>query len=422
MKKRKFYAFSAAILSVLMLLPQAAFSANAKGYDLSSGFSVLISDSQLKKCSVVNETVRFSCSDFERVLGNVEYVTILSLPDSEDGKLMLGTTEIKRGQTISKRSVDGLVFEPAKDVTTTAVFTFSDIPNSTKYGICTIFVLENKNSAPEAVECPFDTLKNISYKGFLEAKEPENDEITFSVVSQPKHGTLRLLDKKTGHFMYTPKADFTGRDTFRFRVCDKYGNRSEPVRVVVHVNEKTTDTVFSDMTNHWAHESAITVFDDRVLSAQMLDGELVFSPDEEISRGDFLAVSMIAAGLENSVKRSYSTVFCDDAKIPLNIKSYADTAFSLGIIKGYPDSGGVRFESASPITREEAQIILSRIVEYLENSKSNVRTASAMSVPTLSSLSILVGMGGGEMSHDTVVTKAQLAKIYCKLKEYSCRE
>ncbi len=415
MKKRIF----TAILATLMLMAQTVFFANAGGYELSCGMDVLLSRSQLKKCGVANTPITFSAGDFDSVLGKSDYVTFLSLPDKSAGKLMLGTTEIKKGQTLSRRSVNELVFEPAKDVQTTTLFTFSDRPDSTKYGICTIFVLENENLAPKALDCPFDTIKNISYKGFLKAQDPENDEISFFVVTPPKHGTLRLLDEKSGHFMYTPKKDFTGRDTFKFKVCDKYGNRSEALRVIVHVDEKSSDTVFSDMTNHWAHESAIAIFDDRVLSAEISNGKLVFSPDEKISRGDFLAVAMIAAGLENEVKRSYSTVFADDRNIPLNIKSYADTALSLGIIKGYPDGSGVRFESSSPIPRREAEIILSRIVEYLESRKSNIRTAAVTVMPTVSELGILVGMGGGEMSPNTTVTKAQLAKIYCNLKEYA---
>ncbi len=415
MKKRIF----TAILAALMLITQTVFFAKADGYELSRGIEVLLSRSQLKKCGVVNTPITFSASDFDSVLGNGEYVTFLSLPEKSAGRLMLGTTEIKKGQTLSRKAVNELVFEPAKDAKATAVFAFSDRPDSTKYGICTLFVLERENLAPKALDCPFDTVKNISYKGFLKAEDPENDDISFYVVSPPRHGTLQLLDEKSGHFMYTPKADFTGRDAFKFKVCDKYGNRSETLRVIVHIDEKTTDTVFSDMTNHWAHESAITIFDDRVLSAEISDGKLVFSPDEKITRGDFLAVAMIAAGLEDEVKRSYSTVFDDDAQIPLNIKSYANTAFSLGIIKGYPADTGVRFASSSPISRREAEIILSRIVEYLEAGKSNVRTASVTAMPTVSELGILVGMGGGEMSPGTTVTKAQLAKIYCNLKEYA---
>ena len=415
MKKRFFTVFFA----ILMLVQQTALLSNAKEYELSPGISAILSRAQLKKCGIVNTPVSFSSGDFDSFLGKGDYVTVLSLPDKKQGRLMFGTNEVKKGQTFSRRSIGGLVFEPAKDSETTASFAFSDRPDSTKYGICTIFVLDAKNLAPECIDCPFDTVKNISYQGFLKASDPENDDLTFSVTSPPKHGTLRLLDEKNGNFMYTPKVDFTGRDTFYFKVCDKYGNAAKPLRVTVHVNEKTTDTVFSDMTNHWAHESAICAFDDRVLAASIFDGELVFSPDEKITRGDFLAVAMIAAGLENEVKRSYFTSFCDDSDIPLNIKSYAELALSAGIIRGYPTQGGINLESTKPVSRREAEIILSRIIGYLEGKENDARTAFAPATSEAFKVGILVGIGGGEMSPDTDVTKAQLAKIYCRLKEYA---
>ena len=184
------------------------------------------------------------------------------------------------------------------------------------------------------------------------------------------------------------------------------------MRVIIHVSENLSDTVFSDMTNHWAHESAIKVFDDKVLSATFCEDGLSFLPDKEVSRGDFLAVCMIGAGLEKQVKRCTITSFSDDKNIPLNIKSYAMTAKELGIIKGIPAKSGTLFESEKPITRNEAEIILSRIIAHVNSSDKAL---------TPYDVGILVGFGGENKLSDSVVTKAQLAKIYCNLKEYSSR-
>ena len=75
MKKR----FFAVCLAVLMLIFQSmVFAADATSHDLSSGFSVLIRRSQLKKCSTVNTAVCFSANDFDRILGKSDYVTFLS--------------------------------------------------------------------------------------------------------------------------------------------------------------------------------------------------------------------------------------------------------------------------------------------------------------------------------------------------------
>ena len=392
------------------------FEAFAQEYCLSQGLEIIKSKTEVKKCTVKDTALSFSPSDFESVMGKIEYLTIASLPDEKNGKLMLGSEELREGTTISRRSIEALRFEPKKGTLCTASFIFCDPQKTSCYGVCTVYVLEKENLAPAVSEISVDTMKNISCKGFLEAKDPENDKLSYSVVSAPKHGILKLEDEKSGLFMYTPRTDFTGRDTFKFRVSDSYGNRSEVCRVVIHINEPPTETFFYDMTNHWAHSSAIEVFSDRVLSADIFDGKLVFSPDEKITRGDFLAVAMIASGLENEVERTYSTPFLDDNKIPMNIKSYAAKAYDMGIIKGYPEKGGVSFRSEDVITRRDARIILERIVSLCTDEETGVLAVSAKGSADLADLGILVGVGGGEQANDMPVTKAQLARIYCNLK------
>lgn len=405
------------LLSVVLIFVT-VFTVFAESYDLSPGLAVIKSKAEVKKCTVKNTSVSFSASDFESVLGSLEYVTVLTLPDTKAGKLMLGSSEIKEGQTLSKRSISGLRFEPRTNTVSTTSFTFCNPQKSpSDFGVCTIFTLEKMNLAPKVSASSFETSKNITCKGYLSAEDLENDELSFSVAASPKHGNLKLVDAKNGLFMYTPKTDFTGRDTFSFRVTDSFGNRSEACRVIIHINEPPTDTVFYDMTNHWAHNSAIEVFSDRVMTAQSFDGKLMFSPDEKVTRGDFLAVAMIAAGLENEVERVYSTPFLDDTKIPLNIKSYAKAAHTMGIIKGYPEKGGVSFKSNEIITRRDAKVILERIVSYCASSGNASLAVSSQGSSDLSSLGILVGVGKGEMASAEPVTKAQLAQIYCNLKK-----
>jgi len=258
---------------------------------------------------------------------------------------------------------------------------------------------------------PNDSLSH----GRLSAEDKEGDDLEFIIVSYPKSGELTLGDDGES-FRYTPKADFTGRDTFKFKVCDEYGNLSDGVRAVVHVAEKMTDTVFADMTNHWAHESAICAFDDKMLPAQHDGKKLVFSPEDKMTRGDFLAISMIAAGFEKDVKRCYFTSFCDDAKIPLNIKSYAEAALDLGIIKGYPSGDAPRFDSTKYITRKEAATILSRMVAI--KCQKSPGEGDQKPFDLLEECGIMVGAGGGNMLPDEIVTKAQMAKIYCNLVEF----
>ncbi len=44
--------------------------------------------------------------------------------------------------------------------------------------------------------------------------------LTYTIVTQPKHGTLTAVEGKTGQYLYTPEVGYTGEDTFTFTVTD----------------------------------------------------------------------------------------------------------------------------------------------------------------------------------------------------------
>ncbi len=423
--KKNIFVKAASVMCVLVFL--FLLTASAATYDLSTGLDVLKNKVEVKKCGVMNTTISFSEADFDRILGKPEYIKILTLPERTYGTLKLAGTAVKEGQTFTRASLTQLTFEPTLNMTSTASFTLCNAGDkSGSYGVCTMYVLESINLAPKASENSFETQKNISCKGFLKAYDPEEDEISYVVSSSVRNGTLQIQDASAGCFIYTPKKDFIGRDTFSYYVVDKYGNKSKTVRGVIHVVEREAETTFYDMTNHWAHNSAIKLVASGLFDGEIIDGKLCFCPDKEVSRGDFLAMAMITAGLEEKVERVSVTSFSDDSEIPYNIKGYAETALNMGIINGYPDGvGGVRFKSSESITRSEASVILARILGT--PAPSYARTFSdSDSVPgwaqeSFSSLchsGILSGTGYGEILPESILTRAQTAEILSNVSDY----
>lgn len=377
------------------------------GYGLSMSLDILAEKSRIKKCGVKNTVIYFDKNDFVKALGEGEYVTVSTLPDKALGTLYLGDRKIKEGQTLTLSAATSMHFEPNRNTVGRSDFTFSSPSSGGKYGVMTLFVLEEINLSPYFGEFTFDTAKNISHKGYLEAVDPEGDDITYSVTVSPRHGTLRLIDAKSGFFMYTPKVDFTGRDTFSVRATDSYGNRSETKRIILHVNETENTTVFYDMTNHWAHLSASRICASSLMKGVEADGKLYFEPEKAVTRGDFLAIAMISAGLEPKVEKVFASSFYDDSSVPVNIKSYAQAALTMGIVSGYEENGNVLFKSTEPITRQDAALIISRILEYCGSDEKDAYSAG-----------ILVGTGKGERAENDIVTRAQTAKIYCNMKDY----
>jgi hypothetical protein len=50
--------------------------------------------------------------------------------------------------------------------------------------------------------------------------DPDDDELTFQIVSDPSHGTLTDFDADAGTVVYTPNPDYYGSDSFTFTVND----------------------------------------------------------------------------------------------------------------------------------------------------------------------------------------------------------
>ncbi|MCR4377239.1 MAG: tandem-95 repeat protein, partial [Rhodospirillales bacterium] len=63
--------------------------------------------------------------------------------------------------------------------------------------------------------------KNEVLLAALPVFEPDGEALTYDVVSEPVGGTIQL--NADGSYTYTPNADFTGHDTFTYRVTDESG-------------------------------------------------------------------------------------------------------------------------------------------------------------------------------------------------------
>src|SRR5699024_9544094 len=63
-----------------------------------------------------------------------------------------------------------------------------------------------------------------SVTGTLSASDPDGDALSYSIVSQPGHGSVTITNASTGAFTYTPDNNFSGSDSFTFRVNDGQAN------------------------------------------------------------------------------------------------------------------------------------------------------------------------------------------------------
>ena len=91
------------------------------------------------------------------------------------------------------------------------------------------------NHPPVAQNISIATFKNKPYIGSFKATDIDNNKLTFKIVNNTHHGTIKIL--KSDKFIYTPKTSFIGNDNFTYYAYDGK-NQSNTVIVSINVTNK----------------------------------------------------------------------------------------------------------------------------------------------------------------------------------------
>ena len=299
----------------------------------------------------------FSPDDFG---GDVRGICITAVP--ETGELCLGDRAIRSGDVLTADQLRALTFShPESEEDARAVMEYLPI-RADGLGAQTSLVFElrgRKNLPPTAGDSKLETYKNLPNEGLLDAADPEGDTLTFALVRPPKRGDVILRDD--GSFLYTPKKNKVGTDSFTYTAADSAGNVSEEATVTVSIlkpadGNQYTDTISSDcrFEAEWLRNTGI-------FTGETVNGQFCFSPDEPVSRGQFLA--MLMEVLDMPVDRTVTaTGFLDES--PRWLQPYLAAALRSGIIAGYPADGGVEFRADRAVSADEAALMVSRALDF----------------------------------------------------------
>ena len=187
-----------------------------------------------------------------------------------------------------------------------------------------------------------ETYQGIACQGTLTAVDNEGDGYTFAIVDQPNKGTVVLAEDGVT-FVYTPEDGKSGKDSFTFTATDVDGNVSAPATVTIRIRKQKTEVTYSDMAGNAAHAAAIRLAEEGLFIGEQYAGAYFFDPEATVSRSEFLAMAMDAAGLEVPEQVNL-TGFQDDAAIATWAKSYASAAVREGIISGVSTEAGVELD------------------------------------------------------------------------------
>ena len=334
---------------------------------LSPALDVLATNLTLTKTGLVSRDIVFSPNDFESLLG-VGYlasITVLTLPDPAVGSLYLETIPVMKNQVISRESLSALKFVPATAEEGNCTFVFGTVSTSQPLALsCNLRLSDGLNFAPNAEgkkEEQVSTLTGIPVYGKLAATDPEGDALTYRITAYPDKGTLRLTDRAEGRFCYTPVDGYSGADNFRYVVLDEYGNASEEVTVKLEVEPTTTVLHYSDMKGNKAQLPAMRLAERGVMIGETIGASAYFHPEKAVTRAEFLAMTLCAAGIDVPAKGS-TTAFSDDNEIPEYLRRYISYGEKMGYISGNSADGTGRFEPNRTITYAEAAVMLQRVL------------------------------------------------------------
>ena len=306
------------------------------------------------------EVYCFSTADFAREDSTLSGVCITGLPDR--GQLLLGDRVIRTGDILTGSQLEQLTFAPeSQEEDDTAVVRYLPIFNDglAEEAELAITVWGKKDDAPVAEDSAAETYKNLPNEGLLKVSDPEGQPLRFTVTRMPKRGTLII--REDGSYLYTPDKNKVGTDSFAFTATDPAGNVSREATVTVKILKPSDELQYADTAGHPCRFSAEWMRNTGIFSGETVSGQLCFSPEKPVSRGQFLA--MLMETLELPVDHSVTeTGFLDDA--PQWLKPYLAAALRSGMISGYPVEGGTEFRPDAPLIGRDAAVMIRNVLDF----------------------------------------------------------
>ncbi len=177
---------------------------------------------------VANDTAITSSEDRD-------YTGMLSASDSDGDALtysiIIGPANGRA--TVSDNATGTFSYRPVEDYTGLDSLIFS-VTDSVLSDIATVSITVTAvNDAPVAVTAAVTTEEDMDYGGLVSAFDIDNDPLTYSLLTEPSHGTVAITDSSAGTYTYSPKVNYNGSDSFTFTSSD--GTLSDTSKVSITV-------------------------------------------------------------------------------------------------------------------------------------------------------------------------------------------
>ncbi len=288
-------------------------------------------------------------------------ICITGLPDANTGTAMLGSRVLQPGDILTADQIAQMTFAPLKTETDQeAIVTYLPIYENRvdKSTTMTLSIRGKTDQAPIAEDHFLETYKNLPNEGKLKVSDPEGQTMTYSLIRQPKRGQVTL--NADGTFVYTPKKNKVGVDSFVFTATDPAGNVSRQATVTVRILKPTDSSQYTDTIGSQCRFAAEWMKNTGLFVGEKISGESCFQEDKPVSRGEFLAMAVKVLGIPVEQKAEF-TGFTDE--VPLWLKPYLAAALRSGMTDRLPVTETGIFGAHEAITGGEAAVMLQNAMD-----------------------------------------------------------
>src|SRR5688572_27368289 len=153
-------------------------------------------------------------------------------------------------------------------------------------------VITTTNQSPIAHDQEFSTDANTDIDITLVGEDTDNDPIQFEIVSNPADATLNDFDNAKGTVTYSPEMNYTGNDSFSFKVVDDNGVESNVATVDVEVKE-TTENILTKESAVIANESSV------VANESSNNAPTAFDQNTSVSTNNQLNITLTGVDTDN---------------------------------------------------------------------------------------------------------------------------
>ena len=345
-------------------------------------------------------------------------IYLCEVPDPSLGELRCGARVLHTGDVLTADMLSDVVFQSAdaRDaVACVSYYTIWDDKLSDE-SVLTIRLRSGENHPPRASDVHLETYKNLERSGSFDAEDPDGERMTYAVVRTPKRGHVRI--EEDGTFVYTPKQNKVGSDSFTYTATDEQGAVSVEATVFVEILKPMDKATYADMDGDGAQFEALWLRSTGMLQGDQVTGKLCFRPEQTVSRGEYLVMAMELAGVRPTADDAECT-FADADAAPAWMRPYLACALRRGVVRGMNGPEGLCFRPDAPVTQAQAAVIAQNLFD-LEGSGEHAVFASDDAVPVwardavdaLSQAGISLSDAGAPMTRrDTACMLYRLSKL-----------